>query len=307
MNKLRILAVFAGAFAIALGFLVFQSTTTNANFNEEAQASVKEPIQVKGDRLCATDHNPVKVNKMEQDFATRREMAEKDGAAASNVIGGTINVYYHVINRGTGVSNGDVTSTMINNQISVLNSAFSSWGWSFNLVATTRTTNATWYTGCYGSSESAMKNALRQGTADDLNIYSCSPSGGILGYATFPSSYASQPNLDGVVILYSSVPGGTAAPYNLGDTGTHEVGHWMGLYHTFQGGCNGNGDFVSDTPAEKSAAFGCPTGRNTCANKPGNDPITNFMDYTDDSCMFQFTTGQDARMDSLFTTYRYNQ
>jgi hypothetical protein len=303
MNKLRVLVAFAGAFALALVFLAFQYTA-NAEFsNQEKQ--IKEPLIVKGERFCGTDHNPVKVAQMERDFLNRRQLAARSGEPAANVTGGTINVYFHVINKGTGIANGDITTTMINNQMSVLNNAYASKGWSFNLVSTNRTTNTTWYNGCYGSSESAMKNALHQGTADDLNIYTCNPSGGILGYATFPSSYNSAPKIDGVVILFSSLPGGSAAPYNLGDTATHEVGHWMGLYHTFQGGCNGNGDFVSDTPAEKSAAFGCPTGRNTCSTT-GNDPITNFMDYTDDSCMFTFTTGQDTRMDSQFTTYRYN-
>jgi hypothetical protein len=225
----------------------------------------------------------------------------------ATVTGGTINVYFHVINQGSGVSNGDLTSTMITNQMNVLNDAYRAWGWQFNLVATTRTTNSTWFNSCDATSvETAMKTALRQGTADDLNIYSCNPSGGLLGWATFPSWYAGAPTDDGVVLLYSSLPGGTAAPYNLGDTATHEVGHWMGLYHTFQGGCAKTGDSVSDTPAERSAAYGCPTGRDSCSGT-GVDPITNFMDYTDDSCMDRFSAGQDARMDQMFSAYRYNK
>lgn len=302
MSKFRLLTAFAGIFVIAIALFAFDFVTNAQRSRTEADSDVKVPI-VRGERFCATDHNPERIAAAEADFAQRLDAKEGE---TSSVTGGVINVYFHVIRRGTGVSNGDITTTMINNQMSVLNNAYAAWGWSFNLVTVTRTTNSTWFTGCYGSSETAMKNALRQGTADDLNIYSCSPSGGILGYATFPSSYTAAPKKDGVVLLYSSVPGGTAAPYNLGDTGTHEVGHWMGLYHTFQGGCSGSGDFVSDTPAEASAAFGCPTGRNTCSTA-GVDPITNFMDYTDDSCMFQFTTGQDSRMDSQFTTYRFGK
>jgi hypothetical protein len=229
------------------------------------------------------------------------------GGGGTTVTGGVINVYFHVITSGAA---GNVSDAMINDQIAVLNAAYAPWGWSFTLAATDRTDNTSWYNGCYGNSsiENAFKSALRRGTADDLNLYSCNPSNGILGYATFPSSYASSPMLDGVVLLYSSLPGGTAAPYNLGDTATHEVGHWMGLYHTFQGGCSDRqGDYVSDTPAEKSAQFGCPANADSCPRLPGLDPISNFMDYTDDSCMFEFTTGQDARMDAQFSAYRYGK
>jgi Pregnancy-associated plasma protein-A len=235
----------------------------------------------------------------EQSFAA--EQAAK-GRDVYQTAGGNIPVYWHVITNTSG--QGAPTATQIDNQIAVLNAAYASAGFTFNLVQTTTTANNTWYTCTGGTCESQMKTALRQGGPGTLNIYSNNMGGGLLGWATFPSNYNSQPKLDGVVVLYSTLPGGNAAPYNLGDTGTHEVGHWLGLYHTFQGGCNNPGDSVSDTPPEKSPAYGCPTGRNSCRTKPGNDPITNFMDYTDDSCMNTFSAGQNTRMNAQFTQYR---
>lgn len=226
------------------------------------------------------------------------------GATLAAVTGGTINVHFHVINNGAGIANGDISDTMIRDQINVLNAAYASTGWSFNLVSTDRTTNSSWYNvGAGSTAETQMKNALRLGTAQDLNVYTANLGGGLLGWATFPSDYTRSPKMDGVVILFSSLPGGSAAPYNLGDTATHEIGHWMGLYHTFQGACTKTNDGVADTPAEKSAAFGCPAGRDTCSGA-GADPIYNFMDYTDDACMNTFTAAQDTRMDSMWNTYR---
>jgi len=242
--------------------------------------------------------------RVRDDLATFMKGKPGGGGGGTTVTGGTINVYFHVIHSG---SSGIISSGDVSQQISVLNSAYSATGLSFNLVSTDYTDNASWFALSPGSSaESQAKSALRQGTADDLNLYSANPGGGLLGWSTFPWDYAGNPLDDGVVVLYSSLPGGGAAPYDEGDTATHEIGHWMGLYHTFQGGCSKTGDLVADTPSERAAQFGCPTGADTCTGA-GLDPIENYMDYTDDSCMFEFTTAQDARMDSMFSTYRYGK
>jgi len=214
----------------------------------------------------------------------------------------TIPVAFHVVRSSTGAY--DVTDTQIQNQMNVLNAAYAGTNFQFSLASVDRTNNTAWTTHTMGSSnETAMKQALAVSPATTLNFYTCNIGGGLLGYATFPWSYAESSYMHGVVCLYSSLPGGTAAPYNLGDTATHEIGHFLGLYHTFQGGCTGSGDYVSDTPAEASPAYGCPTGRNTCSST-GNDPITNFMDYTDDSCMNTFSSGQGTRMNNQWTAYR---
>jgi hypothetical protein len=236
-----------------------------------------------------------------------------DPGGTVNLDDKTISVYFHVIADGQNTP-GDIPQASIDAQIQVLNGAFAATGWNFTLASVDRTYNSAWFKMTPGSrSEKQAKAALHKGNADDLNIYTANPGRGLLGWATFPSSYLSNPSDDGVVVLYSSLMGGDATNYNEGDTATHEVGHWMGLYHTFQGGCNSPGDSVDDTPYESSPAYGCPVGRDTCA-AAGKDPIYNFMDYTYDSCMNEFTlanddsssdvVSQEDRMFALFVQYR---
>ncbi len=264
---------------------------------------------------CATEQVDVATANRTQEELERFQARQREALgseplerAAGSV---TIKVYFHIINRGAGLANGDVPEAMLDAQIKVLNDSYSgatggaNTPFRFVKAGVTRTTNPAWFAMTRGAAaEREAKSALHVGGPDALNFYTANPGGGLLGWATFPVDYSSNPNNDGVVCLFSSLPGGTAAPFNAGDTGTHEVGHWLGLYHTFQGGCDALNDYVDDTPAEASPACGCPGNRDSCPGDPGVDPINNFMDYTDDSCMHKFTFGQSVRMDLLHNLYR---
>lgn len=169
----------------------------------------------------------------------------------------------------------------------------SDYGFSFSLENVTYSDNKSWFRGVTIGNElqTEMKKALHKGDEKTLNFYTVDFPDNLLGYATFPWEQATDPQDDGVVFLYSTVPGGNAKGYNQGKTAVHETGHWLGLYHTFQGGCDGDGDDVDDTPAEAEPTEGCPKSKDTCSSA-GTDPIHNYLDYSTDECLNQFTQGK---------------
>lgn len=244
-----------------------------------------------------------------------KDVPAAEALAVSALLPGSVTVptYVHVItSQRLAAAERVALASRVERQVKVLNRAFSGrtagdaakTAFRFSLQGVDYTVDAAWASMGYGSKEEKQaKEALRVGGPETLNVYAADIGDGLLGWATFPQSYKTKPTLDGVVILTDSMPGGDDPIYSLGDTGTHEVGHWLGLYHTFQNGCSNTGDYVADTPSEKSPAFYCPEGRDTC-RAPGMDPIRNFMDYTQDSCMDHFTALQAVRMADHWVTFR---
>jgi hypothetical protein len=251
------------------------------------------------------DHRDVGAAEQEAiEERTAALLANRGGARPGQV---EVPVYVHVMRDAEG--NGDVTDAQIVQQVAVLDKTFAGeespdaaeTGFDFTLAGVERYDNTNWH---FDRGSSSYRAETRRGGADALNIWLVDFA--YLGIATFPWDYSNQGKVDGVRVLYSSLPGGTEANYNLGETATHEVGHWLGLYHTFQGGCEEKkgGDEVADTPAMSVPTNGCPEGKDSCVDQPGLDPIHNYMDYSYDSCYDQFSPDQAARMQDMWLAYR---
>ncbi len=221
----------------------------------------------------------------------------------------TIPVYFHIILPNAN----DVTDKQIQDQLNVLNSDFNSRNTNllpsgatnfvndatitdinFTLSGIVRHNDAT---SSWGTNDSVKRSYPPLSPSTQLNIWVCNIGGGILGYAQFPGG---SPSTDGVVLLYSSLPGGSAAPYNLGRTATHEIGHYLNLRHIWGDGRCRQDDFVLDTPSSDGANYGCPS--YPTVNCKSTDMTMNYMDYTDDGCMYMFTDGQRNRMRAIFAS-----
>jgi hypothetical protein len=277
-----------------------------------------QAVLVAGDQTCVVvdehghsdaarggwGHDTRAVSAEEQRAISRRTDRILRAAGKPTAAAVTIPVYVHVMAANDGT--GDVTDQQITQQIAVLNDTFAGnedsaaaqTSFSFTLAGVDRFYNSTWHK---DGASSKYRKETRQGGANALNIWLVNFK--YLGIAQFPWDYARNPGTDGVRVHFGSLPGGPIQDYNLGETATHEVGHWLGLYHTFQGGCTTLNDEVSDTPAQSSPTDGCPEGRDSCS-LPGLDPIHNYMDYSFDSCYNQFTSGQSTRMDQMWAAYR---
>jgi hypothetical protein len=286
--------------ATALMLPAFQALAANAVApTDEGTGADPAATSVLGGRSCGTpDVSPAQADAA-RGIVRAQRLRSRDG----RTVGGTIDVAFHNI---LGHGEGFVSRRTFVEQIQVMNERYAGSGFTFRLRSIDRIDRQPWFNMLPGNgAEKQAKMALAIDPAHTLNVYTCSPGQGLLGWAYFPFTpgLTEDSFYHGVVIHYGSLPDGFIPNYNLGLTLVHETGHYLGLFHTFQGGCVAPGDYIDDTPFEASPAFGCPIGRNTC-EEPGDDPIHNYMDYTYDDCYTEFTPLQIAWTQAIVPVYR---
>jgi Pregnancy-associated plasma protein-A len=313
----KTLLLLAGGFMLVTG--CNKSTSTEKNLpQDEAEITATQ-------RQCSSHDVLEEQLKADPSLGQRmRDIEEFTQRVAANpqayrlLADGTIEipVVFNVLYR-TAAQN--VSLAQLQSQIDVLNEDFAGTNADHNLTSTYNTVKA----GSIGvrfvldavnrrsttktswSTNDAMKKSA-QGIAPSspttkLNIWVCNMGGGILGYAQFPGGSSAT---DGVVLDDNATgrTGTAAAPFNKGRTATHEVGHWLNLRHIWGDATCGN-DQVGDTPTHNTSNFGCPAAGHlsTCAGTPV-EMTMNYMDYTDDACMYMFSLGQRTRMLAVFAT-----
>lgn len=270
-------------------------TTTGASLQEKPRCAEG------GTARQARDHHDLPASEVKSLMADLERRIP--GSAVREAL--VVPVRFHVI---TDKDRGQITRQQVDVQIDTLNATYGGarggvdTGVRFSLVDVDVTVNPHWFT-APAVYENAFKKALHGGGSSTLNLYSAAVGEEILGYSTFPQWQRTKPLQDGVVVDYRSLSGGPNAHFNLGFTAVHEIGHWLGLFHTFENGCEPPGDGIADTPYEAQPTEGCPGPKDTCPDE-GFDPVHNYMDYAWDDCMLEFTQGQAARIHRNWQAYR---
>jgi hypothetical protein len=302
--------------ALAAALLLAAVTAPTASAASAASADCLGLSSARVPKWAPNAHEPTAIGALQAERLAQQlapavadaEQAAARGQGKPGLV--TVRTWVHVISKNRRPAGGNVSDAQIQAQIDVLNRSYAGATggaptvFRFALAGVTRTVNKDWAKmDAESPEEAAAKLALHRGGPSTLNLYVVAQLGAdLLGWSYLPDGTVEHTDTDGVVVLAGSLPGGDVAPYNEGDTATHEVGHWLALEHTFENGCDFPGDSVPDTPYEAEPAFDCVV-RDTC-KQPGNDPIENFMDYTDDACMHEFSLGQSLRMWGAWRTFR---
>jgi len=293
-------------------------------------------VQAQNVRNCGTMQHLHEMEQRDPKTAERMQLIERETETwiknnSANKVAAvvTIPVVIHVL---YNTSSQNISDAQINSQMNILNADFRKLNSDISLTpsvfagltadceiqfclaqrdpsgnATTGIIRKSTTVTSFSSNDNIKRNANggsdAWNTSAYLNVWVGNLSGGLLGYAQFPGGTAST---DGVVVLCTAFgnTGTAAAPFNKGRTATHEVGHWLNLRHIWGDASCGN-DQVTDTPTQQTSNFGCPSfPKVSCSNGPNGDMHMNYMDYTDDACMYMFTAGQKARMQASLNSTR---